>query len=75
MLCLTLRTVLVALVTITPALAADCTREGLLAAASYVSAQTAGSTSTFTLSSNLTYRENNKPSTLVSRNSLQILKN
>jgi hypothetical protein len=42
--------------------AADCTREGLLAAAnSYISAQTAGSLTALSLSTkNFTYRENNK---------------
>jgi hypothetical protein len=41
--------------------AAECTREGLLAAAaSYVSAQTTGQFSTLTLSSNFTYQEDNK---------------
>ncbi|KAF2874109.1 hypothetical protein BDV95DRAFT_626921 [Massariosphaeria phaeospora] len=44
--------------------AADCTREGLLAAAnSYLAAQTAGSTSALKLStSNFTYQQNNKVS-------------
>jgi len=49
------------LVSFNPALA-DCTREGLLAAANtYIAAQTSGSLSTLSLSTtNFTYRENNK---------------
>ncbi|KAI1375401.1 hypothetical protein F4677DRAFT_460841 [Hypoxylon crocopeplum] len=44
--------------------AAECTREGLLAAAnSYIVAQTSGSTDGLTLAAtNFTYQENNKPS-------------
>ncbi|KAN0089997.1 hypothetical protein V8E51_018576 [Hyaloscypha variabilis] len=53
--------VLVALSTITPSVTADCTREGLLAAAAlYVSAQTAGTPSTLPQASNFTINENNK---------------
>jgi hypothetical protein len=60
-------TVLAALTIFTPSYAADCTRDGLLAAAAaYVAAQTAGSTSTLTLASNFTYTENNKVVTVTS---------
>lgn len=47
-----------------PAMAADCTREGLLSAAqSYIAAQTAGKYTDLKLStSNFTYRQNNKVS-------------
>jgi hypothetical protein len=46
-----------------PSTAADCTREGLLAAAqSYIAAQTSGSPSGLNLATtNFTYQENNKP--------------
>jgi hypothetical protein len=46
-----------------PSSAADCTREGLLAAAqSYIAAQTAGNHSLLNLAAtNFTYQENNKP--------------
>ncbi|KAJ9144318.1 hypothetical protein NKR19_g6520 [Coniochaeta hoffmannii] len=49
-----------------PSSAADCTREGLLAAAqSYIAAQTSGNTSLLNLSTtNFTYQENNKPASI-----------
>jgi hypothetical protein len=56
-----LATVLIALSLLTPSYPADSTGDGLLAAAaSYVSAQTAGSPSTLAQASNFTYNENNK---------------
>ncbi|KAF2647248.1 hypothetical protein K491DRAFT_723605 [Lophiostoma macrostomum CBS 122681] len=57
-------TILVAMIALITTHAADCTREGLLAAAqTYLSAQTAGSPSTLKLSaSNFTYQQNNKVS-------------
>lgn len=61
MLTSTITTALAALTLLTGSYATDCTRDGLLAAAAaYVAAQTAGSTSTLTLASNFTYNENNK---------------
>ena len=54
-------TVAVAAGAATSVLAADCTREGLLAAASsYVAAQTAGKIDDLKLYSNFTYQENNR---------------
>jgi hypothetical protein len=55
-----------ALVAIVPSTqAAECTRDGLLAAAqSYVTAQTTGKIDGLKLSSNFTYQQNNKISTL-----------
>jgi hypothetical protein len=57
-----LSTLLVAMASFSTTNAADCTREGLLAAAqSYLTAQSAGSASTLKLSaSNFTYQQNNK---------------
>lgn len=49
----------------TPAIAVECTRDGLLAAAQlYLNAQTAGKPSSIPTSSNFTYQQNNKLSSL-----------
>lgn len=64
--CQTLFQASVALAAImTPTQAAECTRDGLLSAAnSYIAAQTIGKTDGLKLSSNFTYQQNNKISTL-----------
>jgi hypothetical protein len=65
--CATATVFLGALTLFSIALAADCTREALLASAAlYVSAQTAGTPSTLPQASNFTIRENNKAVTVAS---------
>jgi hypothetical protein len=65
MLHLTFEAIAVLLTFITPAIAVECTRDGLLAAAElYLAAQTAGTPNSIPTSSNFTYQQNNKAASL-----------